>query len=126
MCELFLSLYQTTLFLAFGLAKIFFSHHILMNILIHMLFDDKKSLNSILYNRLTLNSKHYFKTRKPHLLYYKDMVKPYYIKGVHRVKKNMCSQMFYKIVVLERFCKFRGKHLCWSHFLIELFSGVFL
>ena len=48
------------------------------------------------------------------------MVKPYYIKGVHRVKKNICSQMFYKVVVLESFVKFTGKHLRWSHFLIKL------
>ena len=30
------------------------------------------------------------------------MVKPYYIKSAHSVKeKKICSQMFYKIVVLE-------------------------
>ena len=40
------------------------------------------------------------------------MVKPYYIKSVHRVKKNICSQMFYKLVVPESFAKFTGKNLC--------------
>ena len=53
------------------------------------------------------------------LLYCKDMVKPYYIKGVQR-DKNICSHMFYKVVALESFAKFTGKHLCWSHFLIKL------
>ena len=33
------------------------------------------------------------------------MVKQYYIKGVHRVKKPICSQMFYKVVVLESYAK---------------------
>ena len=47
------------------------------------------------------------------------MVKPYYIKGVQR-DKNICSHMFYKVVALESFAKFTGKHLCWSHFLIKL------
>ena len=36
------------------------------------------------------------------------MAKAYYIKGVHRV------------VALESFAKFAGKHLCWSHFSIKL------
>ena len=37
------------------------------------------------------------------------MVKAYYIKGVHRViKEHMCSQMFDKVVALERFAKFTG------------------
>ena len=40
--ELFLPTYQITFFLAFGQAKIFFSYHILMNILIYILFCDKK------------------------------------------------------------------------------------
>ena len=44
------------------------------------------------------------------------MVKTCYIKGVHRAKKHsICSQMFYKVVALESFAKFTGKHLCWSH-----------
>ena len=50
------------------------------------------------------------------LLYCKDMVKPYYIKGVQSVKKNH----LFAYVVLESFTKFTGKHLCWSHFLINL------
>ena len=54
------------------------------------------------------------------LLYCKDMIKPYYIKGVQRAKKIICLHMFYKVVVLESFTKFTGKHLCWSHFLIKL------
>ena len=37
------------------------------------------------------------------------MVKPYYIKSVHRVKKNICSQMFYKLVVPESFAKLTGE-----------------
>ena len=61
-----------------------------------------------------------FNKAPPYLLYCKDLVKPYYVKGVHRVKKEICSQMFYKIVVLESFAKFTGKHLCWSQFLIKL------
>ena len=40
--ELFLPPYQITFFLAFGPAKIFFSYHILRNILICILFCDKK------------------------------------------------------------------------------------
>ena len=40
--ELFLPPYQITFFLGFGQAKIFFSYHILMNILIYILFCDKK------------------------------------------------------------------------------------
>ena len=60
----------------------------------------KKSLNNILYRKLSLNCKQHFKIRKEHvlmkclfhkvlqyLLYCKDIVKSYYIKGVHRVKK---------------------------------------
>ena len=38
--ELFLLPYKITFFLAFGQAKIFFSYHILMNILIYILFCD--------------------------------------------------------------------------------------
>ena len=34
------------------------------------------------------------------------MVK-HYIKSVHRVKIKTCLQMFYKIVVLESFAKFK-------------------
>ena len=40
--ELFFPPYQITFFLAFGQAKIFFSYSILMNILIYILFCDKK------------------------------------------------------------------------------------
>ena len=36
------------------------------------------------------------------------MVKPYYIKGVYRVKINFCSQMFYKIVG-NKVCKIYRK-----------------
>ena len=75
--------------------------------------------------------KQHFKIRKKIVLikclfnkalvkYCKDLVKPYYVKGVHRFKKEICSQMFYKIVVPESFVKFTGKHLCWSQFLIKL------
>ena len=50
--------------------------------------------------------KYLFSKVLPYLLYCKDTVKPcYYIKGVHRVKKTICSLMFYKIVVLKSFCK---------------------
>ena len=52
--------------------------------------------------------------------FFLEPVKPYYIKGVHGVEKNICWQMFYKVVVPESFAKFTGKHLCWSHFLIKL------
>ena len=54
-----------------------------------------------------------------YILYYKDMVKPYYIKIVQRIKKNIRSQMVYKVVVLETFAKFTGKHQCWNHILIK-------
>ena len=40
--ELFLLHYQITFFLVFGQAKIFFSYHILTNILIYLLFCDTK------------------------------------------------------------------------------------
>ena len=39
--ELFLAPYQITFFLAFGQGKVFFSYHILMNILIYI-FRDKE------------------------------------------------------------------------------------
>ena len=49
------------------------------------------------------------------------MVKPYCIKGFHRVKKqHLFADVFYKVVALESFAKFTGKQLCWSHFLIKL------
>ena len=47
-------------------------------------------------------------------------MKPYYVKGVHRFKKKICSKIFYRIVVLESFAKFTGKHLSWSQFIIKL------
>ena len=99
--ELFLPPYQITIFLAFGQSKIFFNYHILMTILIYI---------RIIFS---LNCKKHFKIRKehvllkcffnkalPYLLYCKAMVKAYYIKGVHRIKKrhlfvdvlqNICS-----------------------------------
>ena len=45
--------------------------------------------------------------------------------GVNRIfalKKfrNSPSQMFYKIGLLKNFKESSGKHLCWSHFLIQL------
>ena len=53
--------------------------------------------------------------------FFLTLIKAYYIKGVHRVKKeNICSQMFDKVVALKPFAKFTGKHLCWNHFLIKL------
>ena len=123
--ELFLRLYQVTFFLVFAWAKIFLSYHIQMNILIYKWFcDKKKSLNNISYKKLWLNCNPPFKIRKehvlirylfnkvlPYLLYSKDMVKT---KRVYRLKK-IYLQIFYKIVVLENFAKFTGKHLCWSH-----------
>ena len=66
-----------------------------MNILIYNFFVTKKSLNNILYRKLSPNCKQHFKERKehllikclfnkalPYLLYCKDMVKPCYIKSV--------------------------------------------
>ena len=35
-------------------------------------------------------------------------------------KQLLTEQMFFEIVVLENFAIFRGKHLCWSLFLIKL------
>ena len=56
--KLFLPPYQITFFTAFGQAKIFFSYHILMNILIYILFcDKKKSLNNIPYRKTFQNKK---------------------------------------------------------------------
>ena len=34
--------------------------------------------------------------------------------------RSNCSQMFYKIGVPKNFAKFTGKHLGWSHLLINL------
>ena len=48
--ELFLLPYQITFLSAFGQAKIFFSYHILINILIYISFCDKK-INNILYRK---------------------------------------------------------------------------
>ena len=59
--KLFLPLFQITFFTAFGQAKIFFSYHILMNILIYILFCDKKNLLTIFHT-----GKH-FKIRKEHV-----------------------------------------------------------
>ena len=39
---------------------------------------------------------------------------------ISKVLRSSRSQMFYKIGVLEKFAKFTGKHLCWSHFSIKL------
>ena len=61
--ELFLPLYQITFFLGFGQAKIFFSYHILMNILIyiHIILCQK--------NLLTIfHTEKHFKIRKEHVL----------------------------------------------------------
>ena len=71
--ELFLPPYQITFFLAFGLTKIFFSYHILTNILIHILFCDKKYIPS----RKTFQNKKRtcFNKMSFNPLYYKDMVK---------------------------------------------------
>ena len=45
------------------------------------------------------------------------MVKPYYIKDFHSVKKKQqhLSEVLYKAVVLKSFAKLTGKHLYWSH-----------
>ena len=48
-------------------------------------------------------------------LYCKDMIKPYYIKGV---KKQLLADVLQN--VFENFAKFTEKHLCYSHFLIRL------
>ena len=71
--ELFLPPYQITFFLAFDQAKIFFSYHILRNILIHILFCDKKYIPS----RKTFQNKKRtcFNKMSFNLLYSKDMVK---------------------------------------------------
>ena len=66
-----------------------------MNILIYISFCDKKN------PLIIFHTEKYFKRRKehvlikclldkvlPYLLYCKDMVKPYYIKGVRKVKKK--------------------------------------
>ena len=89
-----------------------------MNILIYM-FCDKKNFLTIFNTEKTFQNKKkyvFFKKVLPISFMLQGYGKPYYIKGVHRVKK----QMFYKVVVLEIFAKFTGKQLCWSHFLIKL------
>ena len=66
------------------------------------------------------------------------MVKLYYMKGVHRIKKIMIiiiiimiittkitkkasvRRCFTKKLFLKVLQKFTGKHLCWDHFLIKL------
>ena len=63
------------------------------------------------------HTKKHLKIRKEYILI---NGKTYYIKGVHRVTKNIGSQMFYKAIVLESFAKFTGKDLSWSHFLLKL------
>ena len=37
-----------------------------------------------------------------------------------KVKWEVPSQMFYKIGVPKNFTELSGKHLCWSHFLMQL------
>ena len=94
------------------------SHHILMNIIsmdCYNYFVTKRSLNNALYRKFSLNCKQHLKTRKEHVeikcffnkvltisLYCKDMVEPYYIKGVQKqlftyVLQNRCSWKFCKI-----------------------------
>ena len=96
--EFFLPTNQLTVFLTFGQAKIFFSYDILMNIIRMNCYKHivtRKSLNNIPYRKLLLNYKQNSKMRKENvlikclsnkvlsnLLHYKDIVKPYYIKGV--------------------------------------------
>ena len=36
------------------------------------------------------------------------------------MSRSSCLQMFFKIVVLKKFPKFTGKHLCWSLSLMKL------
>ena len=40
------------------------------------------------------------------------MVKTCYIKGVHRVKENICSKMFYKVVALESVLQNSQENVC--------------
>ena len=49
-----------------------------------------------------------------YILYCKDIVKPYYIKGIQFRDSHL--HMLYKI---EKFEKLTGKHLCWSNSLIK-------
>ena len=130
----FLPPYQIIFFqitLAFGLAKNFQLSYFIKHSYSHI-FCGKKFLDNIPYKKLSQKLKQHSTIRKEHvlvkclfdkvlqnLLYCKDIVKTYYIKGVHRVKKNILSQMFYKIGLFESFTKFTGEHLCWSQFLIN-------
>ena len=80
-------------------------------------FVTKKSLNNIPYRKTFQNKKRTcFNKIYFNLLYCKDMVKSYYIKGVQSVKKSSVC----KVLVLESFKKFTEKHLCWSNFLTKL------
>ena len=121
---IFPSLIIKLLFLAFSHAKVFFSYHILMNILIYIKFLTKKSLDNpyrktLQNKKMTCFNRCLFNKVLLYILYYKDMVKRYYIKIVQRIKKNIRSQMVYKVVALESFAKFTGKHQCWNHILIK-------
>ena len=49
-------------------------------------------------------------------LYWKDMVEPYYIKGV---QKQPFTYVLQNRFFLKKIAKFKGKHLFWSHFLIK-------
>ena len=60
-----------------------------------------------LYNKVTLLTKN--------LITFTDTNRIFALKKF----RNSSSQMFYKIGLLKDFKKFSGKHLCWSHFLIQ-------
>ena len=115
MYEVSLPLYQITFFLAFIQAKL------LTSLFTYALW--QKNLLTIFHTVKTFQNKKehvlikcILNTFLLHILCCKDMIKPYYIKGVQGVKKTHLLAE----VVLESFAKFTGKQLCLSHFLIKL------
>ena len=81
----------------------------------------KKFVNNIPYRKLSLTTFQNMKRTWPYLFYCKNMVKPYYIKDVHRVKRK---HLFDDILQDTCSWKFTGKHPCSSHLLIKLQAWV--
>ena len=114
------------------LISLMLSHHILMNILnmnFYNYFVTKRSLNNTPYRKFSLKCKQNSKTRKNMFKLNVFLIRFLQYLYIARIWLNLITskafrgnllQMFYKIGVLEKFAKFAGKHLCWSHFLIKL------
>ena len=92
-------------------------------------FVTKRSLNNTPYRKFSLKCKQNSKTRKNMFKLNVFLIRFLQYLYIARIWLNLITskafrgnllQMFYKIGVLEKFAKFAGKHLCWSHFLIKL------